>query len=208
MSSLHNQIHYGTNFLVALRKIAGLGDEDGVSRLGETLTPIIDMWALPESQLLRGDMPSAGSFDVTAVAGEFAQALLYNPQNSGVLVVVERINVWKPAAVIDVFMRLYRGASPAGFVTNNSAPIDTRSPQATAAAGTIALVMQDSVVGAIGDVNFDRLRGPADTIVSVPRPIILAPGTGVALNEVAQAGRILGSFYWRERRMLPREDRV
>lgn len=211
MAQLHNAIKYGTAILRGYSRAIGLDEgEEGAIRLGETITPVLDLWRLPEWAYLRADRLMGGAFDVTSIVTEVPSALLYNPAASQLLGVVTRI-MFQNITVATTFLLAFVRAAviPAGFVVNNSGPLDTRDAQLIAAAGSVLQVAQDSeVAGTTGGINFDTISAVIGQRHEDTQPIVLAPGTGLLLTGQANAvNTIRGSFRWRERAFFPGENR-
>lgn len=94
MAEEHNQIKYGTPISTAGAVVAGGAYSDvGISRLGETLTPVLNLWSMPEFFLPRAEILFTRFVIVPAVAARFASAELVNPAGSGKLVVVRVIDI-------------------------------------------------------------------------------------------------------------------
>lgn len=56
MGHVHNSLDRATDLTRGIRRAVGMvGPDGGVERLGETLTPIMDVWSRPEWNALRGD---------------------------------------------------------------------------------------------------------------------------------------------------------
>jgi hypothetical protein len=206
----HNAIKAAGQLLKAIGISVGLGsEEEGVSRLGETLTPIVNPWERPDGSFLRRERLAAGSFAIVSAAGTRCEALLYNPPGT-TLVTMKRLRFSSALAAVAAFnYRLFRGAAPpAGFVDANTGPLDTRDPQLIAARATTARVMQAANAAADGGIVFDNVNPQAANVIIVDEaPVILAPGTGFILELGANgANTVVGGFRWLERVMLPGEQ--
>lgn len=69
MSDQHNALHRCTELLQGFKRGLGMDrDADGVERVGETLTPVWDIWSKPEFARLRGEHLGAASLLVTGIA--------------------------------------------------------------------------------------------------------------------------------------------
>jgi len=206
----HNAIKAAGQFLKAIGISVGLGaEEEGVSRLGETLTPIFNPWELPETAYLRGERLEAGVFDVTGGAATIPEVLLFNPVGSRLLGVVTRLH-WTWITTLGAFFtyRLFRGvALPGGFVALNSGPVDTRSGQLIAAPAAGLVLAQAANAARAGGLEFDSWTVPVNIGVEDLEPVILSPGTGLSFgSQVVGVQRFIGGIRWRERVMLPGEQ--
>lgn len=210
MAQIHNAIKYGTDFLRAFARAVGLDEQEGgVERLGETLTPIMDLWSQPEWRFLFRDRIMGGAFDVTSAVTDVPSTMLFNPEGSGVLGVMTRLQFQNVTIATTFSLAFVRAAvAPAGFVAVNSGPLDTRDPQLIAASASQLRVLQDSeVAGTTGGLNFDTISMVIGQRHQDVEPVVLAPGTGVLLTGQANAvNTIRGSWRWRERRFLPGEQ--
>ena len=71
MPKPHNAIDRANEMLRGLRNIVGMS-EGGVERFGETLTPVLDAWRLPEHRVPRGEYPWTIRYPVAAGAGVYS----------------------------------------------------------------------------------------------------------------------------------------
>lgn len=204
--SIHNQITHGA-LLKAYQKLVGLDrNEDGVQRLGETLTPIIDLWSQPEFNLHRGDQLMGGVVDATSAAGTLSELLLLNPTGSNVLAVTIRLRMEVTTSASIAYARLNQGTLPAGFVANNSGPVDFRDPKLIATSSSRCILAQAANAAIDGGIEFDRMLPLASTPVEDRDPIIIPPGQGFILRlTTVGANRLIASARWRERTPLPGE---
>lgn len=93
MGQLHNELRRGSLSIALKTFIGDTRDPGGLERYGETLTPILDMWGLPEVAYLRRELLWAGQLTQTAVVGEQSMLAVTNPLASGKVVVVETISL-------------------------------------------------------------------------------------------------------------------
>ena len=127
MAEEHNAIKYGSIISNAASIAAGGGYGDvGVSRLGETLQPVIDLWRRPEWALLRGERLWAVNPSNVATAAEFTQVGVRNPAGSGLIVVVTDFNT--SHAATNQILEMFIGASVAVDSTSTPNARDTRLP--------------------------------------------------------------------------------
>jgi len=161
-------------------------------------------WGFPGGERLCG-----AAFFAAGAAGTFPLAICFNPEDSGVLTVVEKVR-WTTNGVLNtVLVRFFDGTLAtllaAGFVENLTAPLDTRdrfviSPGILGATTTKVLDDDAAAVPAGSGGVFDDLFIAANTDVVLTHPYILRAGTGLLLH-VGSVGltNMNGSFRWRER---------
>jgi hypothetical protein len=206
----HNAVKSGGLLTRAIGIAVGIGpEEDGVTRVGETLTPIFNPFERMETAFLFRERICGGPFAIVSGVGTRCEALLYNPPGNA-LVTLTRLRYSSNAGAVAAFnYRIFRGAAPpAGFVDVNSGPLDTRDPQLIAANASRARVMQAANAAADGGLPFDQVNPQAaNTIMTDFDLIVLAPATGFILELGANGvNTVVGGFRWRERLMLPGEQ--
>lgn len=194
---LHNALTNYVQLLNGFRRALGEmgGDFSGIERAGETLTPILNPWSLPEWALLRGEILFARSIAVGALAANYSIQELVNPTGSGVLaVVLEIMNVGS-------LMQTSIDSGPALGVlaTNRGVAVDARFPQL----GEVSrcTVVSGQVAGAISL--------PQDAIVAntrTVRPYILQPGKKLYTSPTAVNTASWLTWFWSERTLLPNEQ--
>lgn len=137
-----------------------------------------------------------------AVVGQFSQIIFGNPVGTGVLAILERLAVTGAAGGGGVFIGPTAQQPP---YTNSLAPLDQRSPYATAvpsrsASGMRALSNAATMLGDPVDVT---LAG----YTVFPRPgIILPPGSAFGVEGAIVNSAISSSVWWREYPMAPQEN--
>lgn len=96
-----NSLSRATDISRAFSLIMGLtGPDDGVFAIGETLTPIVNLWELPEWAWARSAELAAGrGYEAAAGAGTYTRIELENPVGSNLLCVVEKMRCSTAAAV-------------------------------------------------------------------------------------------------------------
>jgi hypothetical protein len=202
----HNEIHYGVQFTQAIAKAVGLGDEEGVIRLAETLTPIIDVWSRPEWAFLIGDRLCAVFRNEGAVAGEFSAAALVNPAASGILVVCDAAS-FDHAGVGTVCQLQMQTEAAIAATLLTSAKGNVRDRRGAVNSGANILSGSDASSG-IG-VSLEERRSPGnETIDFKALPVILPPGFGLIQVLILVNTGCAFNFVWRERKLLPGELRA
>jgi hypothetical protein len=185
-----------------------LGDQDSenaLERWGETLTPVLDMWSMPEWAFLRTERLCGGKFDVTGAAGTIPEVLLFNPADSDFLVVVQHVHLQWVTALGALEFRLQRGTPPGmllpiGFTRVAAGPLDTRDPRLVDVGGTRAILATGTNAAVAGGSGIDGWVASTTIPVDTFDPIILAPNTGLVVGATAVGvNRFLGGIYWRER---------
>jgi len=205
VGALHNALTRG-NWSKALQAALGVQKADGgVERYGETLTPGIDLWGLPEWARLRGEMLAGGPFSVTSAAGTLSEVLLLNP-TTNFMATVTRI-WWAFDTRQELhYARLNQGTLPAGFVAANSGPVDFRDPRLIATSSTKCILAQAANAAIDGGISFDAPTHSALNTLEDREPIVVGPLTGLILRAPAVGVNLLrGGIRWRERATLPGE---
>lgn len=198
MSNLHNEFKYGVQLLRAFRLGTGMGEGDGVVRLGETLTPIVNFEDHPEWRTL-GDEHLGWGFGQSAIggAGVRSQVALVMPSGCGVAAIVEglvsdtanwQVAVLAPAPISGV----------GGWTTSALQGQRDLRDLPSALKGR---VMENHTVAAsgvtvVGVLAIAHLWPWAAVLGPNESLIIRGPTDNVAFN---------GSIIWRERRLLPGE---
>jgi hypothetical protein len=203
MSNLHNAIRRAGGLLTAFQDFIGLEQDAGVERLGETLTPVLDLWAHPEAAYLREEKLVGYSIASAAVAGELSAAALVNPTSSGKLIVVERVTT-RQGGVASVFLASATEAVIAATLAlvGNGEVADTRWTRTTTG---VFYTGSDPAVVSLNSV--DRILSIANEDVAFPigLPFILSPGFGLLANDTAANTILYSNWRWRERRAFPGE---
>lgn len=206
--SLHNALNRGDLSSALLRALGNTRGAEGLERIGETLTPIIHLWGLPEWAYLRHERLAASATFGAAVVAEFAAVGVLNPVGSGMLVVVEAISVSNGAAAGQYLIKQATSAvvlatlavTTTGFVRDRRW-MDSASflPRAQSLTGTD--------VAAIVGTTHEEMRVGAN--VSAPAvvcvPIVIPPGHAVIVNNTATNVGFTASIAWRERQAYPSE---
>lgn len=176
----------------------------GLERYGETLTPTLDLWDLPEWAYLRREVLFGWEGSPAAVAGEFSGAALVNPAGSGTIVVVERIHA-------------HAGATFATYLSYVTEAVVT----ATFAAGALPVLRDSRNLNVPGRARFFTGSDPgflatrqlenifvaANTLTpfSTGLPFVLTPGYGLVVQAGAVNNAFAVSFGYRERTAFPGE---
>jgi len=203
MAQEHNALKYGSQISRAAARAYGLGDEEtGLSRLGETLQLVADLWSRPEWAFLRNEKLWMVNPSQAGVAAEFAQVGIRNPTGSGLVVVVDRL--WMRQAISAFVWEWRIAASSAVDATANPNSRDTRNrPAASSNVQTVSIAHSSAarlgfLLGSSGHPNSSESRlYPADIVLSPGFDFYVGPDT------VNQAANV--TFVGRERRAFPGE---
>jgi hypothetical protein len=210
MSSQHNEVAYGGKELDAIGIGIGLGEQDGVVRLGETLTPNIayrDAQLHPELAFIRGERLLAAFVQVAAVAAENGGVALVVPAGSRFYVVLEAASFEAGSAGIAHRLQIQSDTTiNATFATTQRGPArDTRWPTLNSQADLRSGTDPSAAVG----TTFEQVRPVGTETQSFKHlPYVIMPGFGVILLQVGVNIITTANFKWRERQLLPRELRT
>lgn len=176
----------------------------GLERYGETLTPILNPWELPEWDYLRRTRICMGYAQAGPVAGEYSTISLLNPITSQHLIVLEHAFglLGTAGSVFTMFPIDYTAIVGAATITNNS--VDSRWGGANYPLG---LVYQGTTAAAPAGRALVQMAwlptgGTEQTIVS---PVVIGPGTCVAFCAATVNIMLRLNLVWRERRALSGE---
>lgn len=203
--AIHNEIRRGTLSAALTRAVAAMRGGGGLERFGETLTPTIDLWGLPEWAYLRQE--TLGVVMRVAIAGANNSAVaLANPLTSRSLVVVEEVTVLPTAQLtIDLYSATDSTAAlPSSQLAwrrdqrqanddGTSAFLTTRTI-ARYSDGTIAVIPPD------WNVVLERIVCPVTggrSVTCVPH--VLAPGRMLVVYHPTAANALTVNFKFRER---------
>lgn len=196
MPHVHNALHHLTRVQGAYRAALGEGDPafNGLERAGETITPTLDLWALPEWALLRGEVLYQRSVAVGALAGNYSTQELVNPVGSGILAVV--LEIMNQATLSQTSVD--SGAALGVLSTTRGVAADARLAQ-------LGPVSACTIVG--GQVA-GGVTNPQDVIIAATRsarPYIIPPGKKLFVFPTAVNTASWLSWFWTERKASPEE---
>lgn len=205
MGTQHNEIHYGSDFVKAIGLAVGLGEEEGVFRLGETWQPIIDPFSRPEWQFLFDEKLCGIQRFNSAVAGEFTWNALVNPGTTKILIVVDQVIVASGVAGLSYDLEISTEAAVTATLGTPipGAVLDSRWPSLS----TQGRNYTGSDAAASAATAFERqgTNVAPDVLKFVTPPLILSPGFAAILVCQTVNSAFNCSFRWRERQLLPRE---
>lgn len=206
---LHNQLRRAW-LGDAVKKALGVhtSTEGGLERYGETLTPVMNPWGMPEWAALRGEQLCAVRSFVAGVAAEYGGVALMNPAASNSIVVVEAVSILSGAAEY-VYLEigvdtLYSGTYLT--LTNPSCARDRRFKglsglsratfrQGTDLSNTFGAQLEQSGTN----------TGFAPNSFTTSLPVILRPGDSLAVIGQTVNTSLTVSWGWRERVAFPGE---
>lgn len=210
--SEHNALKLGTSLSAWGKAAVGLGDlEEGLSRLGETLMPVVNPWELAEWARLRGERWFTDFVSVAGVAGNNSHVGIINPAGSGNLVVIDQYQISGGLAAAQVMILTVAAesvyAAIAGFLETPVDPIDLREPNSFAGANASMRTFKftGTNAGIVGRNLRQHVVQAATDGFWEPAGIVLPPGTGCALvvTAVNTAGGV--NFLGRERKAFTGE---
>lgn len=209
MGQQHNELRRGALSAAFTRAVGDMRGSGGIERYGETLTPVLDLWSLPEWLFLRGERGYAFPVVGPAVAAEFGAAAVVNPAGSGFLLVVEKLTVdagaFAGSSVLNVEVNTEAIIAATLGTVSGFNVLDTRWFAATGTFGAgVARVGSDP--GVIG-LPLESARVPAGNMPEskVALPYTLHPGFGLVARFGTVNTAFLANFRVRERRAFPSE---
>ena len=212
MTTIHNAIKRGGQLLTSIGNLVGLGEgEEGTFRLGETLTPILNVWELPEAALGRGETLICGRALVAAVAAENSFVGLRNPSGSGVLCRLDGA-VYGSSVASAIRVNATYGVVVATDIDSLSAPfkMDSRHPGWTVAGTNLPTLITGAGAGLVGSLGtFVAQWCPTNDSREFPRylKVVLGPGVEVRFYNATVNQEIDVSIYARYRNFMPSEPR-
>ncbi len=179
-----------------LRRVGGLiGAKSMVNdALGE-LFPTIDAETLHAELLLLADWKMAhGAINLPASVGDINKTQLFNPVDSGNLVVPTRISIFSPTGDN---IRYLLTSVPLTDLTANMELFDSRVGIAV-----IPVAQVRSLVSPAGVANFGEIVTLAFDLYVFDIPYgmcVLAPGTGLTVAHTVTGVPFIVDYQWRER---------
>jgi hypothetical protein len=208
---LHNELK-SSPLARAIKKILAVSDsEGGLERFGETLTPVLDMWSLPEFEVPRGERGFSQSVNSPAVAARFSCIALTNPVGSQMLGVVNLVRNTGAGAIFFSTDTTIASSLLANLVTSSPRSLDLRPfqvGQAAVPAAQLLLQSGDTAAGVSRANHFLNGIGASGPPDSIDPRIVLPPGTAVFLFGGAVNATITAEIRWRERRVIGSDELV
>jgi hypothetical protein len=210
---IHNELRRST-LSKALKNFVGDSKTDGgLERFGETLTPVLDLWSLPEISYLRAEDLFTWNEGVSAVAAEGGMAAITNPVSSVQIAVLERVKV-RGGLAAGAVMGLATRATIAATLTLANPPQsrDNRWAKTGAVGEPYHLVPLEMWKGSDPTLPFNTLLEETESLVStlyvyyqLALPIIIKPGMGVWVQAQTVNVSMQVGFAGRVRKALPGE---
>ena len=204
MAHVHNAIHRYASLLQGIKRAVGLdADADGTDRLGESLTPVMDVFGRPEWEYLIGTFRVMESAELAAPGvGLINKIQCFNPAASGSMVVVSE--VWASVATTAT-LRLRVGGTALTTLRQLQC-LDTRAftggaPNVPRSAKAVLATNQDANSY---DTNIAFIVALANTMVSLRPMQVLSPGFGLQVQADPNVGLTVAFLGW-ERQLLPGE---
>lgn len=185
-----------------LRRVGGMiGPGSMVNDALTELFPMIDVESLNAELAFLADWRLAfGSLTHLASAGEFNHVQLFNPENSGMLVVLERVDF---EVNTNQFVEYVMSDVALTDFTANEAMRDTRPGIVNV---PVAQIRDDQTGSGIANTGQIFVRANTnETLLEKKGLFVLAPNTGVRFSTtIANVGSTF-TFNWRERTAEPSE---
>jgi len=185
-----------------LRRVCGMiGTGSKVAEGLAELFPTIDVERVPaELLILGGTRTCMGGGTIVAAAGTAAKAQLFNPDDSGMLIILT--DIWVGFAGLTVVRWGLSNVSFAARITTERFT-DTRK---SFTALPVGQVHQKAEVALATATNQTRVLGNVDLHIQPKGAVtILSPGRGFEIGAGANNVQIHFGFNWRERTAEPSE---
>ncbi len=174
------------------------------SRVAETLAelfPTFDVENLPlELMLTAGWTLGQGVTDQTAVVGQFSKGQLFNPADSGKLIVVERIDLFSNTTQV---IEYSLAETPLTTSVGNIVARDTREGIIGAGVGQ---ARQETSVSSLVQFGMFIVNVNENFPFFMERGLfVLAPDSGITFGCQAADKNLVVNFMWRERVALQSE---
>jgi len=165
------------------------------------LFPMIDVETLKaELQLLSGTRLGFGATSQAAAAAVLAHSQLFNPVDSNMIVVLERVDLSTPTGQL---IEYALATSPLSGGASNRAVRDTREGILQLMVGQVRDVTQAGGLPSFGLISV--LSDQNEAIEDKRGVFVLAPGTGITFATTLVNTTFRVSYMWRERVAEPAE---
>ncbi len=207
MGQLHNELRRSKLSEALTRAIGASKGAVGIERFGETLTPMIDLWSLPEWSALRNERLGIIRVATGPVAGNFSFVFLVNPIAAGRLVVVDAVSVativagscfLESATEAQVAAGIAAAAQTVGTTRDRRLGIDT-------ATQTISGINVAQTIGGRQIEVATSTAGGGGGLFVLGLPHVLPPGQALGVSGRVANEQMIATFRWRERQALPGE---
>lgn len=204
MGQQHNELRRGDLSEALTRALGDSRGGGGIERYGETLTPVINLWGLPEWAFLRRErLAGMGRTEGAGAATEMSYVALVNPATSGILIVVESALVsLNVASAVRAAMETEAALVALGLTATRGVNLDTR--WANQGNEPIGYLASEAVAATLG-VAFSNPTRPVYFDLPEVAGIVLSPGYALVVQNPDDAAAIHVSYRWRERHAYPSE---
>lgn len=199
MAELHNALTGYPKLQEAFRRAIGETSPafTGIERAGETLTPVLDLWAIPEWALLRGEVIYSRYFSVGPQAGLFSSIELVNPTGSGVLCTV--LELMAGGNIFQV--GIDTGVALGVVATNRGIANDARWPN-------LGEVSRCSLVSGNLAAGVALPQDQVAAATRTTRPYIVQPGKKLFMSTIAVNQTLQLGILFTERPLLAGENAI
>lgn len=204
MGGIHNELRRGPWTKAATGILGDTREGSGVERLGESMTPILDLWssARPDWALYRNEKLVFLHGFQAAVAGELSCIVFEAPAAPNNILIIDEIHVVGTGQHLVGY-----DARPAGAVEVTTKDFLDQRARPIAAARPRSRVFTDTNVASAVTGPFFRFTGATAGNNILKGPFILL-GNNLALiveHQTANSSDVVTAF-GREREMLPSEE--
>lgn len=204
MAQVHNVIRKFTRLLAAYRQL--MGEESsatwGVERLGETLTPTLDLYARPDFAALAGEALWWDTVTSPIVAGQLSFVVLVVPLNLPIICTLEG---WWSSAPQNTFV----GSHPTAAAIAAATAIPDARDRRFGSSQTITALRVGAGAEAVTTQTRSLGAQPANTATAasclMTVPAIINPGNNVSWQHDTLATALTINMYGRVRRAFPGE---
>lgn len=175
------------------------------STLAPEVMPVLSVIpARREDDYLRGEFNYGAVYSSVGGVGTYPILRIYNPTNSGSLVIVERAIVYQVTAAASCQYGIGLGAT-LGLSQVASTGLDTRRPPNATAQNAIARLEGDAIAAPpfIGGPIIIRINQTFSG--SLDLGIVLTPGYALDLFNQGTNQTFVANLFWRERQAQPSE---
>lgn len=208
MGTIHNALKRGPWTIAANAILGETREGSGIERLGESMTPTLDLWSRPDWLLYSREQLVYLHAQVANVAAEFGAGVFEAPPIVNGLLVVDRIEIGGLVAAATFFIGY--DARPAGSVevTTNKDFLDQRCRPNPAARPKSRVFTDTNAATALTGPSF-RTTCAANVINTIEGPFILLGNNLALIVEHAVVNIPFNvSVFGRERQLLPSEVRA
>ena len=197
MAEEHNALKYSPLISQGAAVVLGVG----ISRLSESLVVAADLWSKPEWAFPRGELLWSVNPSQAAVVAEFSQVGIRNPVGSGLIIVIDEIEIVGPAVVGAMEERL--AASTVVDATGSPSCRDTRRPP-TSGANVQTVSFANAAAARLGFLLATHALN-ANLWNRYPVEVVLTPGFDFYVGPSLVNTAISCNFWGRERFAFPGE---